>query len=76
MKIGQKREMSANSSEDKRDKALVFASAFGDASEVAELLSQGARVDARDQGFTPLLAAAQGGHIEVCKLLLETGKAM
>ena len=32
-------------------------------------------MDARDRGFTPLLAAAQGGHIEVCKLLLETGKA-
>ena len=32
-------------------------------------------MDSREQGFTPLLAAAQGGHTGVCKLLLETGKA-
>ena len=48
--------MSANSS---KDKALVFASASGDASKVAELLSQGARVDARDQG-TPLFKVELG----------------
>jgi len=43
---------------------------------VAELLSQGARLDTRDdQGFTPLLVAAQRGHTEVCELLLEKGKA-
>ena len=54
---------------------LVSAAADGDARKVAMLLSQGARVDARDQGFTPLLVAAQRGHTRVCKLLLETDKA-
>ena len=67
--------MSDNSLKEEKDSALVFAAADGDARKVEELLSQGGRVDAREQGFTPLLAAAQGGHTEVCKLLLETGKA-
>ena len=52
---------------------IVQAAAAGDASKVEMLLSQGARVDARDQGFTPLLAAAQYGHTEVCELLLSKG---
>ena len=51
------------------------ASADGDAIKVEMLLSLGARVDARDQGYTPLLAAAEFGHTDVCKLLLEKGKA-
>ena len=42
--------------------ALVDAAADGDASMVEILLSQGARVDAREQGFTPLLVAAKYGH--------------
>ena len=37
--------MSENSSEEKRDTALVFAAYNGDARKVAELLSQGGRVD-------------------------------
>ena len=49
--------------------------ARGDARKVAELLSKGGRVDSREQGFTPLLIAAQRGHTEVCKLLLKMGKA-
>ena len=53
----------------------MFAAANGDARKVEELLSQGARVDAKNQGFTPLLVAAQRGHTEVCKLLLDQGKA-
>ena len=65
--------MDGDSSEEKRDKALVFAAADGDARKVAELLSEGGRVDARDQGFTPLLAATDEGHAEVCKLLIEKG---
>ena len=47
------------------DSALVHAAADGDASMVEILLSQGARVDARDQGFTPLLVAAKYGHLQV-----------
>ena len=54
---------------------MVFAAFNGNVRKVAELLSQGGRVDAREQGFTPLLVAAQYGHTEVCKLLLKTGKA-
>ena len=60
---------------DERDIALFSAAFNGDARKVEELLSQGGRVDFRDQGFTPLLIAAQKGHTEVCKMLLETGKA-
>ena len=42
------------------DSALVHAAADGDASMVEILLSQGERVDAREQGFTPLLVTAKG----------------
>ena len=56
--------------------ALEYAAANGDASWVKELLSKGARVETRNKkGLTPLLFAVQGGHTEVCKLLLNTGKA-
>ena len=55
---------------------LRLAASKGFASTVELLLSIGAKVDTKDnQGFTPLLSAAQGGHTEVCNLLLETGKA-
>ena len=50
------------------DTALVYASANGEIDKVTRLLAMGARVDAREQGFTPLLAAAQRGHNEVCEL--------
>ena len=39
------------------------------------VILQGARLDAGERGFTPLLVAAQRGHIEVCKLMLKTGEA-
>ena len=55
------------------EEALVREAGFGDTSTVALLLSLGVRVDTRDQGFTPLLAATQHGHTEVCKLLLQAG---
>ena len=71
----QKRKMSGKSFQEMLDTVLVVMADMGNSRKVAELLSLGARVEASDQGFTPLLAAAQGGHIEVCKLLLETGKA-
>ena len=47
------------------DSALVYAAAYGDEIMVEILLSQGARVDAREQGFTPLLVAAKYGHLQV-----------
>ena len=53
--------------------ALVYASANGEIDKVTILLAMGARVDARDQGFTPLMVAAQKGHTEVCELLLANG---
>ena len=67
--------MNANSSSEETDKALVDAAFKGDARNVAKLLSKGARMDARDRGFTPLLVAAQCGHTEVCQLLLKTSIA-
>ena len=57
------------------DLELWNAALRGDVRKAAWLLSQGARVDFREQGFTPLLVAAQFGQTEVCKLLLEKGKA-
>ena len=54
----------------KMEKALVFAAAYGDTRQVAQMLLGGARVDSREQGFTPLLAAAEKGKTEVCELLL------
>ena len=44
---------------------------------VEMLLSQGARVDVRDEdGDTPLMFAAYFGHTKVCKLLLDIGSSM
>ena len=57
----QKRNMSGKSFQEMLDTVLVVMAARGDARKVAELLSQGARVDARDRGFTPLMAAAVKG---------------
>ena len=59
----QRRDMSGKSFQEMLDTVLVVMAARGDARKVAELLSQGGRVNARDEnGFIPLLAAAQGGH--------------
>ena len=57
------------------DKELVNAAAHGDVHRVTELLNQGSRPDTRYEGYTPLLAAAEQGHVEVCKLLLNSGRA-
>ena len=63
--------MSGSSS---KDITLFNAAYHGDARNVSELLLKGAMVDFRNKkGFTPLLAAAQRGHTEVCELLLEKG---
>ena len=55
------------------EEALVLAAADGNVHKVVQLLSLGARVDMRYQGYTPLLAAADRGQTEVCQLLLEAG---
>ena len=55
---------------------MNLAAVRGHTSTVVLLLMNGARVDTENKnGFTPLLAAAQNGHTEVCELLLKTGKA-
>ena len=65
--------MSGMSFQEMLDTFLVVTAQEGNLSKVAELLSKGARVDAREQGYTPLLVAAQYGHTEVCELLLANG---
>ena len=53
------------------DKKLYSASFNGDKLEVIFALAQGGRVTMRNtQGFTPLMAAAQNGHTDICGLLL------
>ena len=64
--------MSGKSFAEKLDKALVDAAVRGNASKVAELLSQGAGVDTRDEdGDTPLMTASYFGDTEVCEILLD-----
>ena len=55
--------------------AKLFNSSFdGDIEGVIAALAQGGRVTVRNpQGFTPLLAAAQYGHSDICGLLLAHG---
>ena len=64
---------SGRSLEKTLDKTIVVMAAMGNARKVGELLSQGARVDSREKDFTPLLAAADMGHTQVCELLLKNG---
>ena len=55
--------------------ALNLAARKGHARTVSLLVSKGARLDTKDRkGYTPFLAAVEKGHIEVCKVLLETGE--
>lgn len=54
--------------------ALHFAAATGRLRICRQLLQAGASVHARDHyGFTPLFGAVRGGHVDVVKLLHETG---
>ena len=54
--------------------ALVQAAHHGNVGAVCGLLQQGADVEARDEDdYTPLLAAARGGHLDVVKYLLSRG---
>ena len=52
---------------------ILQAAVRGDAKLVGALVSQGAQVDSTHQeGWTPLLVAAVGGHLEVVRLLGES----
>lgn len=54
--------------------ALIAAARQGDAAAVADLLAQGASVQASDErGVTALIAAAYQNHLEVARLLIEAG---
>jgi ankyrin repeat protein len=56
--------------------ALHFAAFFGQDDVVALLLSRGAEVDVRGEGWmigTPLHSAAAGGHLEAARRLLDAG---
>ena len=56
------------------DKMLFKSSLSGDKEGVIAALAQGGRVAMRNhQGFTPLIAAALFGHIDICGLLLAHG---
>jgi len=53
---------------------LREAAGKGDVTRVKELLSAGINVSAKGpEGATPLVAAVRGGHVEVVKLLLDSG---
>ena len=55
------------------DKKLFDSSLYGDLEGVMFALAHGGGVAVRDQGFTPLLVAAQYGHTDICGLLLAHG---
>ena len=56
------------------DKKLFISSLTGDIEGVITALVQGGRVTVRNiQGATPLIAAAQKGHTDICGLLLAHG---
>ena len=56
------------------DEQVFRAIENADSAALAQLLAQGARVDAQnDHGYTPLMAAVGLGHTEMVKLLLDHG---
>ena len=56
------------------DGELIAAADKGRLADVRRLLAAGADVAARDQkGRTALLAATQGNHVEVARVLIEAG---
>jgi ankyrin repeat protein len=58
-----------------KDKDLVYRSSIGDTTLVASLIKSGAKINysSFDDGLTPLIAAAQHGHLEVVKILISAG---
>ncbi len=61
-------------SQAERDRDLIMAAERGETVVVRRLLTEGARVNARDQrGRTPLLAATQRNQVEVARLLIQEG---
>lgn len=56
------------------EEQLLAAAAAGDADEVARLIILGADVDFQDEdGVSPLMKAAEGGHTAVLVALLQSG---
>lgn len=54
--------------------ALIGTARTGDTKQIRELLGKGVDVDSRNEwSLTPLMAAAQGDHVQAGKLLLEKG---
>lgn len=53
--------------------ALWAAAAEGSLEDVRKLLSEGAAVDQQHQGWTPLMKAAEEGHIQIAVELLDRG---
>src|SRR5215469_2405187 len=70
--------MMADQKSDDLSTRLLIAAAQGDATAVTNALKHGAVVDARDicevtRGRTPLMRAAEAGHVAVVQTLLEAG---
>ncbi|KFX92266.1 hypothetical protein V490_05496 [Pseudogymnoascus sp. VKM F-3557] len=58
----------------KKETAIIEAASDGDLSKVAKLISAGANVNARDRwGWSALSMCGYGGHVEICRLLLDHG---
>ncbi|OBU00635.1 hypothetical protein VE01_01248 [Pseudogymnoascus verrucosus] len=58
----------------KKETAIIEAASDGDISKVAKLISAGANVNARDRwGWSALSMCGYGGHVEICRLLLDHG---
>ncbi|KFY14625.1 hypothetical protein V492_02509 [Pseudogymnoascus sp. VKM F-4246] len=58
----------------KKETAIIQAASDGDISKVARLISSGANVNAKDRwGWSALSMCGYGGHVEICRLLLDHG---
>ena len=57
-----------------KDHALFQAAAGGDLAAVRHFLDDGADADVtNEEGWTPLMAAAQKGHMDIARLLIAHG---